>query len=244
VRERILRRRIGRIKLGRLFTAGGKRKRHEKKGREAAQTAGTPIFGLFLLQTIWHIKTRANEEGLFKMFRRLSAIALFALLVGAAGTGTFVRAEDADADFVALTPAEDLPVLAIEDGQGKSILLKDFRGRYVLLNLWASWCGPCAAEMPALDALAAKLDPAKFAVVALNEDHDGADLARSFYKRHGIVHLAAYIDADGRAPVRLHARGLPTTLLIGPDGLAVARLEGETDWTSPAMLQYLAALAR
>jgi thiol-disulfide isomerase/thioredoxin len=178
------------------------------------------------------------------MFRRFCAIALFILLAGIGAFGPALRAEDEKAGFVATNPAETLPSLSIEDEHGQTVDLKNLRGRYVLLNLWATWCGPCAAEMPALDSLRQKLDAKKFEVVALNEDRDGASVAPSFYKRHSIDHLAVYVDPHGRAPVMLHARGLPTTILIGPDGLEIARLEGETDWNSRDMVDYLGKLAR
>jgi thiol-disulfide isomerase/thioredoxin len=177
------------------------------------------------------------------MFRRLSAIALFALLSGAASLH-FVRAQETASHFNDLSSPESPPDLMINDDKGQDVSLKSFSGHYVLLHLWATWCAPCVAELPALDALTAKLDPAKFAVLALDEDRDDVALVHSFYKRHEIDHLAAYIDSDGRDPSRLHTYGLPTTFLIGPDGRIRARLDGEADWANPDMLRYLSTLTR
>src|SRR5262249_250977 len=114
-----------------------------------------------------------------------------------------------------------------------------FHGRYVLLNIWATTCGPCISEMPALNELSKKLDPKKFAIVALAEDHDGASAVKTFYQRHKIDRLKIFSDTNGRAPFVLDTRGLPTTLLIDPQGQEIARLEGAADWTHETMLNFL-----
>ena len=98
--------------------------------------------------------------------------------------------------------------------------------------------------MPTLNVLSKKLDSAKWAIIALNEDHDGRDIAAGFFKHRDIDHLAVYVDPSGRAPFVLHTRGLPTTLLIDPLGREIARLEGPTDWSTDEMLAFLRDRAR
>jgi thiol-disulfide isomerase/thioredoxin len=173
------------------------------------------------------------------MFYRTFAIFLFSALLGALGIGLLSSAHGEDRGFVSIDPPQPAPLFAFEDGDGHTLDLKDFRGRYVLLNLWETSCQPCVAEMPKLNALSKKLDYRIFAVIALAEDHDGSNAARLFFKHYDIDHLSVYSDSSGQAPFILHARGLPTTLLIDPRGMEIARLEGAADWTKNTMVSFL-----
>lgn len=175
------------------------------------------------------------------MLKRQCAIAVFALAFGLTGFALSSAARDETRAFVAANPPKPLAPFQFENASGQSLDLKDFRGRYVLLNLWATWCEPCAQEMPALNALRKKLDHAKFEVIALAEDRDGPLAVQSFFKRHRIDNLAIFTDPSGQAPFALHARGLPTTLLISPEGLEIARMEGEADWTEKNLVAFLEA---
>ena len=131
--------------------------------------------------------------------------------------------------------------LSFRDNKGHDVTMMDFRGHYVLLNLWATWCHPCVQEMPSLDALAGQFTGNSLKIIALNEDHDGITAAEAFYKRHSLTHLLPYADTAGRAPFEITARGLPTTLLIDPRGNEIARIEGDADWQSPAIIAYIKA---
>jgi len=175
------------------------------------------------------------------MFYRSFAIFLFSALLGAAGTSVLQSAYGKDTGFAPIDPPQPAPLITFEDGDGHTLDLKDFRGSYVLLNLWETSCAPCAAEMPKLNALSKKLDHKTFAIIALDEEHDGSNAARFFFKRHGIDHLSVYHDTSGQAPFILHARGLPTTFLIDPHGMEIAKLEGGADWTENTMVSYLQA---
>jgi len=178
------------------------------------------------------------------MFRAAFAILLFAVMTGLLGASQPSLAQDKVYDetaFVPIDPPQPLAGFLFEDENGRTLDLKDFRGRYVLLNIWATFCGPCVAEMPRLDALSTKLDKNRWAIVALAEDHDGATVAHIFYKHHDIHNLAVYNDRTGRAPFVLQTRGLPTTLLINPKGEEIARLEGPADWSKDSMVAFLKA---
>ena len=122
-----------------------------------------------------------------------------------------------------------MPALSITDGTGRPFDLSSFRGRVVLLNLWATWCGPCVREMPALDRLQAELGGAGFAVVALSLDRKGREVVEPFFGRLGLDHLDMYF-ASARATVALGARGLPTTFLIDHRGRLVGSLMGPAEW--------------
>jgi thiol-disulfide isomerase/thioredoxin len=129
--------------------------------------------------------------------------------------------------------------LAFEDANGKPMTLKDFGGKTLLVNFWASWCIPCRAEMPALDALAKKFNGPDFMVLPVNLDigDAGPDKARAFLKEAGITDLPLFADPTLKALDRLKegavALGLPTTLLLDRKACEVGVLQGPAKWDSP-----------
>lgn len=127
---------------------------------------------------------------------------------------------------------EPVPELEFNDGTGKTVHLSDFQGRVVLLNLWATWCVPCREEMPALDALEAAMGSDQFQVLALSVDKDGLEGARAFLDEIKVTHLALYNDPTSHANFKVKGFGLPTTLLIGPDGTELGRIVGPAEWDS------------
>ncbi|OFW72530.1 MAG: hypothetical protein A2W02_04955 [Alphaproteobacteria bacterium RBG_16_64_48] len=135
----------------------------------------------------------------------------------------------------------DLPQFTFAAADGKSKSLADFRGKIVLLNIWATWCVPCREEMPALDALETKLGGKDFAVAAVNIDKGGPEKAAAFLKETGATHLTLYTDPSGKLFSTLKAVGMPTTLLIDRDGKEIARLIGPADWASPEAIAVIEA---
>ena len=140
---------------------------------------------------------------------------------------------------VAARPVADF---TFTDAAGKPLRLADFAGKAVLLNLWATWCGPCVREMPAIDRLQAALGGPTFQVVAMAEDRGGAAVVLPFLEKQGVKALAPYLDPPGAAATAFGIPGLPTTILIGRDGREIARLMGGADWDSPAMRAEIARL--
>ncbi|MHB0777565.1 TlpA family protein disulfide reductase [Halomonas sp. WWR20] len=141
--------------------------------------------------------------------------------------------------FIVWESPRELPELAFENSEGKPLTLADFQGQSVLLNIWATWCGPCREEMPTLDALQATLGGEAFEVVALSIDRKGIEVVQDFYTDVGIEHLRQYIDTTGMAGTKLGTVGIPTTLLIDPHGDEIGRLVGVTEWDSPEMTEFL-----
>lgn len=137
---------------------------------------------------------------------------------------------------------EPLPVadISFETEAGEAIALSSFRGKTVLLNLWATWCGPCRKEMPSLDRLEKELGSANFQVLALSLDRAGAEAARKFYSETGVENLQLYIDPTMRAGSSLKAVGMPTTILIDAEGREVGRLPGPAEWDSEAAKKIIA----
>jgi thiol-disulfide isomerase/thioredoxin len=148
------------------------------------------------------------------------------------------------ANFRAAEAPQPLPAVVFEDGEGRPLSLDDFKGKLLLLNLWATWCAPCREEMPALDRLQAEMGSDRFEVVALSVDRKGHQLARDFLAEIGIAHLALYIDPTSRASFTLKSFGLPTTILIAPDGREIGRLVGPAHWDSDDAMALIAEALR
>lgn len=136
-----------------------------------------------------------------------------------------------------------LPALDIRDGDGAPAGLESLRGQAVLLNLWASWCGPCVAELPALDRLKPKAEAKGVAVVALSLDRSGKIAVVNTYARLGITALAIRTDEARAAAEKLNASALPVSLLLDRQGREVARYIGAADWEGPKAAILLEALA-
>ena len=132
--------------------------------------------------------------------------------------------------------------IAFKDSNNQEIELADFLGKPILLNLWATWCAPCIAEMPALDQLQAKFSSEAFAVVALSLDRGGLSDIEPFWKDAKISSLKKYFDTSMSVGQSLGVRGLPTTLLIDKGGREVARLEGPAEWANQDTLEYFQKL--
>ena len=130
-------------------------------------------------------------------------------------------------------------VLHFEDGEAQPRSLADYRGRIVLLNIWATWCVPCVKEIPALDRLVAALDGADVAVVAVSVDRKGIDAVRKAFADLDVEKLAPYIDRSGQALRTVRAMGLPTSLLIDREGRELGRVVGPVAWDDDATVAFL-----
>lgn len=150
--------------------------------------------------------------------------------------------------FIYLRPLEMVPAVQFLDGAGQPVDFDRFRGKVVLANLWATWCAPCVREMPALDRLQAEIGSNRFALVAIALDTEGLEAVAPFFRRHGLTHLAIYLDPSHQtvytgsgnakgAPFALYA--LPISYLIDDRGRAVGYLKGAADWSSPEARQFL-----
>lgn len=136
--------------------------------------------------------------------------------------------------------ARTLPDLRFVDGTGASRSLADFRGRVVLLNLWATWCVPCREEMPALDRLQAALGGQGFEVVALAIDQGGIAAVTRFYTELKLGALRIYLDQNGDALNKLGGLGIPLTILVDRDGRELWRVVGPREWDAPEVVRAIA----
>ncbi len=117
--------------------------------------------------------------------------------------------------------------------------MEDFRGKVILVNVWATWCVPCREEMPTLDALQAEIGGDNFEVVALSIDRAGSPVVRRFYDEIGVTNLKMYVDQTMLSMTALRAVGLPTTILIDAQGRELGRLVGPAEWDDPEMVTFL-----
>jgi thiol-disulfide isomerase/thioredoxin len=131
---------------------------------------------------------------------------------------------------------------AFRDAEGGEVRIADFAGKVVLVNLWATWCAPCRAEMPSIDRLAAAMKGEDLAVVALSTDRFGAERIREFFDEIGVRALAIYQDKRSEVARAAGALGLPVTLLLDREGREVARLTGDAEWDSPEAKALLSRL--
>jgi thiol-disulfide isomerase/thioredoxin len=138
--------------------------------------------------------------------------------------------------FVKLAAPQAIPDLAFTGADGTQHHLSEWRGKAVLLNVWATWCAPCKVEMPSLDRLQAKLGGSIFAVLALSVDRTGIEKPAAFFSGNGIVHLAVYNDRESAVTAALRVSGLPVSVILDREGREVARLTGPADWDSPAII--------
>jgi thiol-disulfide isomerase/thioredoxin len=155
----------------------------------------------------------------------------------------FARGEVAAVN-VASAPLK-LPTLAFRDAEGRERTLADWRGRTVLLNLWATWCVPCRKEMPALDALQRTLGGPGFEVVAVNIDTRDAEKPKAWLQDVGIRGLGYYADPSAKVFQDLklinRAFGMPTTLLIDPNGCEIGTIAGPAEWAGEDAVKLVRA---
>jgi thiol-disulfide isomerase/thioredoxin len=171
------------------------------------------------------------------------AVAALAFVAGIGGALYWAPSQHQDAaggvPFARTTKPKAIPELQFRDASGRERSLADFRGRMVLLNIWATWCTPCREEMPALDRLQAKLGGPEFEVLALSVDQQGAEPVRKFYDDIGIRALERYIDPSAQAAFKLGAVGLPATLLVDRGGREIGRHVGPAKWDAPEVVEDL-----
>lgn len=127
------------------------------------------------------------------------------------------------------TPAKATPFLGPDDAPAS---LANFRGKPLLVNLWATWCAPCLKEMPALDRLAAR-EAGRLQVIVVSQDIEGRKAVTPYFAKMQFKTLQPYLDKDNVLALAVGAEGLPVTLLYDSAGKEVWRVNGEANWDSP-----------
>ena len=133
-------------------------------------------------------------------------------------------------DLERIDPPAAVPDGVFTDASGAEHRLTEFKGRGMVVNLWATWCVPCVSEMPSLEVLSRALAPADIAVLPLSSDRGGADAVQGWFQQHNVTGLPVLLDPKGALARMFNARGIPTTIIINAKNQQVARLEGAADW--------------
>jgi peroxiredoxin len=141
-----------------------------------------------------------------------------------------------------LKPPRPAPATPFYTADGAPRTLGDYRGKNLLVNLWATWCMPCVRELPSLSALAGKIGAEGFTFLPISSDIGGAPRVEAFFKQHGITNLPVLIDKDMALMQAFGARGLPSTYVINAKGMIVGLEEGGMNWNAPDIVAGLRAL--
>jgi thiol-disulfide isomerase/thioredoxin len=159
--------------------------------------------------------------------------------VSVVATLPIASAQEPPKNFVLLEKPNPVAEVNFDDGEAHARRLADFKGKVVLLNVWATWCVPCRKEMSALDRLQESLGGADFEVVPVSIDRGGLEVIRKFYTEVGIRNLAMYVDSSGEVLRQVRALGLPTTLLIDRNGQEIGRVIGPAEWDAPEIIAFV-----
>jgi thiol-disulfide isomerase/thioredoxin len=157
------------------------------------------------------------------------------------GSGV-IRADEPDkikiGEFIPAATPQPAPAIFFTDTSGQQVALADFKGKFVLVNLWATWCQPCLKEMPSLAALQTRLGSA-LTVLAISEDRGGSDVVAPFVAKLGLDKVKIYLDPKSTVTHAFAVQGLPTSFVIDRDGQVLGKVEGGADWDSDKMRAVL-----
>ena len=141
-------------------------------------------------------------------------------------------------EFIPASPPLPAPAVSFVDLAGNPASLSEFNGKVVLVNLWATWCGPCLREMPSLEQLQSRLGD-KIVVVAISEDRGGSKTVEPFVGKLGLKSVKIYLDPKSAVERAFKVQGLPTSFLIDREGRVLGRVEGAAEWDKPKLLGIL-----
>ncbi|MFQ5545736.1 MAG: peroxiredoxin family protein [Acidiferrobacterales bacterium] len=135
------------------------------------------------------------------------------------------------------------PVFSLRNLAGDVVKLEQFRGQYVVLNFWATWCPPCVKEMPSMERLQQHFKDKRFRVVAISLDKEPKQKVQSFVSKLNLT-FSILLDPKGIAALPYGARDLPSTFILNTDGQVIAAAKGERDWHSEEAVSYLNELLK
>lgn len=179
-----------------------------------------------------------------RVARLVIVLLLLAVSVAAdVDSGSLAAESMGPGEFSLTTPPVPAPELAMTARDGTVAHLADFKGKPVLLNLWATWCAPCVREMPSLERL---VDERRGTVhvLALSEDRRGADVVEPFLERHEIKRLPIFLDVKSDASHVFGVDAIPTTILIDRQGREMGRFVGPAEWDGPAARRFIDKLLK
>ncbi len=184
----------------------------------------------------------------FKILRpalsRRTLLAAASGLAAAGCAGNRAQAQDNGdmpdaADAIQPIAPAAAPNLQFTDATGRKLKLSDYRGSGLVVDVWATWCGPCVMEFPTLAAIAPHLAAAKIFILPISIDMGGLDVVRAFYLSRGIKTLPILLDPQGNAMNALNSSGIPITIIVNANGQIVAQTLGAANWNTPRTIRLL-----
>ena len=181
-----------------------------------------------------------NEE--IQKVRWINYQSIILILLLLVGVGIIILLQTNNSSFTPagkprFETAAPAPNFSLPDLAGNMTSLADYKGQVVLLNIWATWCAPCVAEMPSMEKLHQELKDEKFVILAVSIDESGADIVRPFMKKHKLS-FSALTDTKGAIKSLYQTTGVPESFIIDKDGIIVEKVIGARDWASPGVMGF------
>lgn len=174
------------------------------------------------------------------------ALVLSVILLTIAGVGP--SCSDAGSGIPAakrgvVKPGDTAPNFQLRDLEGRMVALSDLRGKVVLINFWATWCGPCRVEMPAMEQLYRAYSRNDFEILAVSTDPQGVAVTRPFQQENRLTFPILH-DAEYRIGLAYGARSLPMTFMVDRQGIVRHQIFGARDWAAPEAHQLIEMLLK
>ena len=187
-----------------------------------------------------------KEENQSTRRGNLQSIILIILIV--VGVGIIVLLQLKDSPFTPSgkpllgksVPAPDFTFPGLD---GKKVSLADYKGKVVLLNIWATWCAPCVAEMPSMEKLYQELKNEDFVILAVSVDETGTEAVAPFMKKHKLG-FPVLLDTAGDIKNLYQVTGIPESFIIGKDGIIIEKIIGPRDWAASGAIRFFRNLVQ
>jgi peroxiredoxin len=170
----------------------------------------------------------------------LQSIILIILVFVAVGIIVLLQNKDSSFNLSGMPQLEKgvpAPNFTLPGLDGKMVNLADYKGKVVLLNIWATWCPPCVEEMPSMEKLYQELKDESFEILAVSIDVSGAKAVLPFMKKHKLS-FPALTDTKGAIKSLYQVTGVPESIIIDKDGIIVEKVIGPRDWASPGAIRF------
>ena len=181
---------------------------------------------------------KEEKQSVYRVnFRTLILIVLMSI-----GVGIIILLQLKDSTFnpsrrFPLGKGVPAPNFSLPDLEGKKVSLTDFKGKVVLLNIWATWCAPCVEEMPSMEKLYQELKGEDFELLAISVDESGAEAVKPFLEKHKLG-FPVLLDTKGEIKNLYQATGIPESFIIDKEGMIVEKIVGPRDWAASGAIRY------
>jgi peroxiredoxin len=176
------------------------------------------------------------------MFRRVNSQYILLVFLIVAGVGIIVLLQKYDSLFKLsgkprILKGVPAPGFSLPGIDRKLVNLEDYKGKVVLLNIWATWCPPCVEEMPSMEKLYQELKDEDFVILAVSIDVSGSNVVTLFMEKHKLS-FPALTDTQGTLKTLYQTTGVPESFIIGKDGIIAEKIIGPRDWATPEVISY------